>query len=697
MIKRGLAQRIRALDRFVDDVYHGREIVHDGVVPWELIVSRSAFARAAHGIRPPGGVYCHVSGCDLVRDADGAWKVLEDNVRTPSGISYVLENRVAMLRLLPRLFGGYRVRPVDHYPALLANALRQVAPTESEEEATVVVWTPGPFNSAYFEHAFLARQMGVELVEASDLVVRDAVCYIRTTTGLQRVHAIYRRIDDDFMDPLEFRPDSMLGVPGLMRAYRAGTVAIVNAVGTGVADDKAIYHYVPSMIRYYLGEDPILENVTTYLMADAEQRRFVLERLGEMVVKPTSESGGKGVFIGPTATDEEIARQADAVRREPERWIAQELVRLSTCPTAAPDGSLAPRHVDLRPFAVFGEDIHIVPGGLTRVALREGSMIVNSSQGGGSKDTWVLEDSGDGAVDGRRPPRSGRARGCPTCARAPGPTSSSSSSSRMLARIAHELYWVGRSLSRAEHTARLLDAVFHADLQGRATSTGETRLSWEALLAIMGAEPGERMATRDEVVSLLTLDPHDPASVLSCVSGAREGARRVRDVFSAEMWEAINTFHLGLLRRDMSAALRSGPYSLYAYVRERCALFWGVTGRTMLRDEARAFLEAGAAIEAADMVLRMLRVALPPVEGEAAETDPRDGQALALLQAVGGFQAFRRAIPAPPKAALVGSFLLYERAYPDSVAHSVAGAARGALPRPTATTAAPRRCCGWGG
>jgi uncharacterized circularly permuted ATP-grasp superfamily protein len=396
-IKRGLAQRIRALNRFIDDVYHGREIVHDGVVPWELIVSRSAFARAAHGIHAPGGVYCHVSGCDLVRDADGRWKVLEDNVRTPSGISYVLENRVAMTRLLPRLFGDYRVRPVDHYPALLRNALQEVAPTEGEEDATVVVWTPGPFNSAYFEHAFLARQMGVELVEASDLVVRDAVCHIRTTNGLQRVHAIYRRIDDEYIDPLEFMPDSLLGVPGLMRAYRAGTLAIVNAVGCGVADDKAIYHYVPSMIRYYLSEEPILENVTTYLLADFEQRRQVLDRLGELVVKPTSESGGKGVFIGPTASEEEIARQADLVRRQPERWIAQELVRLSTCPTAMPDGSLAPRHVDLRPFAVFGEDIHIVPGGLSRVALREGSMIVNSSQGGGSKDTWVLaEDEGEG-------------------------------------------------------------------------------------------------------------------------------------------------------------------------------------------------------------------------------------------------------------------------------------------------------------
>src|SRR4051794_12211308 len=391
-IERGLVQRIRALNQFVDDVYHGREIVHEGIVPWEMVVSRPAFARAAHGIRPPGGVYCHVSGCDLVRDADGSWKVLEDNVRTPSGISYVLENRRAMTRLLPNLFASYRVRPVDHYPALLRRALREVAPTGGEEEPTAVVWTPGPFNSAYFEHAFLARQMGVELVEASDLVVRDAVCHIRTTRGLQRVHAIYRRIDDDFMDPLEFRPDSVLGVPGLMRAYRAGSVAIVNAVGTGVADDKAIYHYVPEMIRYYLGEEPLVENVPTYLMSDREQREAILKRLDQVVVKPTSESGGKGVFIGPTATEEEILRQAEEIKRLPERWIAQDLVKLSTVPTAGPDGTLAPRHVDLRPFAVFGEDIHIVPGGLTRVALREGSMIVNSSQGGGSKDTWVLEE-----------------------------------------------------------------------------------------------------------------------------------------------------------------------------------------------------------------------------------------------------------------------------------------------------------------
>ena len=393
-IKRGLAQRIRALNAFVDDVYHARDIVRAGLVPWRLVVSRSHFARAVHGIRPPGGVYTHVAGCDLVRDSDGTWKVLEDNVRTPSGISYVLENRVAMTRLVPELFAGYDVRPVSHYPALLLDALKAAAPSGGENPV-VVVWTPGPFNSAYFEHAFLARQMGVELVEASDLVVRDDVLYMRTTDGLERVHAVYRRLDDGFVDPLEFRPDSVLGVPGLVRAYRAGTVAVANAFGTGVADDKAVYHYVPEMIRFYLGEEPILANVMTYLLSDPEQLEYAVGRLDELVVKPTGESGGKGVFIGPTTPADELDGLADVISAHPERWIAQEVVNLSTVPTASVDGQLAPRHVDLRPFAVFGEDIRIVPGGLTRVALIEGSMIVNSSRGGGSKDTWVLEDGTD--------------------------------------------------------------------------------------------------------------------------------------------------------------------------------------------------------------------------------------------------------------------------------------------------------------
>ncbi len=402
-IERGLRQRIRALNAFIDDVHHGREIARAGIVPWTLVVSRSQFARAVHGIRPPGGVYCHVAGCDLVRDVGGTWRVLEDNVRTPSGISYVLENRAAMTRLLPQLFAGHRVRPVDHYPQLLLAALRAVAPA-AEGEATVVVWTPGSLNPAYFEHAFLARQMGVELVEASDLVVRDDVLYMRTTSGLQRVDAVYRRLDDDFLDPLELRPDSLLGVPGLVRAYRSGNVAIANAIGTGVADDEAVYHYVPEMIRFYLGEEPELQNVTTYLLSDPEQLEHVLGRLGELVVKPTGESGGKGVFIGPQCSEEELEGLADVIRRRPERWIAQELVRLSTVPTADAEGRLHPRHVDLRPFAVFGETIEIIPGGLTRVAMTPGSMIVNSSRGGGSKDTWVLDDAPAGAPRRRTAP-----------------------------------------------------------------------------------------------------------------------------------------------------------------------------------------------------------------------------------------------------------------------------------------------------
>ena len=332
MIKRGLAQRIRALNAFVDDVYHAHEIVRAGIVPWSLIVSRPNFARPVHGVRPPGGVYCHVSGCDLVRGGDGRWRVLEDNVRTPSGISYVLENRVAMTRLMPELFAGHRVRAVEHYPSLLLDALRAAAPA-GDGDPTVVVWTPGPLNRAYFEHAFLARQMGVELVEASDLVVRDAVCYMRTTAGLQRVHTIYRRLDDDFIDPLEFRADSALGVPGLVRAYREGTVAIANAIGTGVADDKAIYHYVPEMIRFYLERG-----------ADPRQRAHLSAQRREDAQAGAGAAGaaGRQADLGVRAaracssarTHRRPARASEAAdRADPERFIAQELVHLSTVPT----------------------------------------------------------------------------------------------------------------------------------------------------------------------------------------------------------------------------------------------------------------------------------------------------------------------------------------------------------------------------
>ena len=389
VIEVGLRQRIKALNSFIGDIYGRQEILRERIVPWELVMGSPEFKRAVHGVRPPGGIWTMVAGCDLVRGADGEWRVLEDNVRTPSGVSYVLENRLAMTRLAPELFSSYRVEPVDGYPALLRDALLEVAPALGDE-ATVVVWTPGPANSAYFEHSFLARQMGVELVEAGDLVVRDDVCYMRTTQGLTRVDAIYRRLDDEFIDPLEFRPDSLLGVPGITRAIRAGSLAVANAIGNGIADDKAVYRYVPEMIRYYQGEEPILRNVETYLLRYPDQLESALERIDQLVFKPTNESGGKGVFVGPRATDEEISRQREITLENPAGWIAQEVVNLSTAPTVTGDGSLAPRHVDLRPFAVYGSDVRIIPGGLTRVALREGSMIVNSSQGGGSKDTWVL-------------------------------------------------------------------------------------------------------------------------------------------------------------------------------------------------------------------------------------------------------------------------------------------------------------------
>ncbi len=390
-IERGVAQRVTALNRFLEDLYVGEQAaVHDGVVPRWLVQTASGFRREAFGIPVPHGARCLVSGVDLVRDHDGTYRVLEDNLRNPSGISYVLENRAAMARVLPVAFAEQRVRAVDHYGPMLLRALREVAPGSAGEHPVAVVLTPGVYNSAYFEHAFLARQMGVELVEGRDLVVDEHVVHMRTTRGLQRVDVIYRRIDDDFLDPVVFRPDSALGVPGLLSAARAGNVTIVNAVGNGVADDKAVYAFVPDLIRFYLGEDPILPNVTTYLLWEAEQRAHVLDRLHELVVKPVAESGGYGMLIGPHASDEEIAVFRDRIAADPRGYIAQEVVALSRHPTLI-DGHMEGRHVDLRPFAIAGENVEVLPGGLTRVALRRGSLVVNSSQGGGSKDTWVLE------------------------------------------------------------------------------------------------------------------------------------------------------------------------------------------------------------------------------------------------------------------------------------------------------------------
>ncbi len=389
-LEAGLEQRVTALNRFLDDLYAGeRAVLHDGVVPRWLIGSSSGFVREAFGIPAPHAARCLVSGIDLVRDAEGIYRVLEDNVRNPSGISYVLENRAAMTQVLPMGFARYAVRSVAHYPDLLFEALCDVAPGAAGTP-TIAVLTPGVFNSAYFEHAFLARQMGVELVEGRDLVVDDHAVYMRTTRGLQRVDVIYRRIDDMFLDPVCFLRDSLLGVPGLVSAARSGSVTIVNAVGNGVADDKAVYAYVPDLIRYYLNAEPILPNVQTYLLWDPDQRAHVLDRLDQLVVKPVAESGGYGMLMGPWATDAEIAACRVKLEADPRGYIAQEVVSLSRHPTLCGD-HLEGRHVDLRPFVITGRKTTVLPGGLTRVALRKGSLVVNSSQGGGSKDTWVLE------------------------------------------------------------------------------------------------------------------------------------------------------------------------------------------------------------------------------------------------------------------------------------------------------------------
>jgi uncharacterized circularly permuted ATP-grasp superfamily protein len=395
-IERGLAQRVTALNSYLRDIYGEQRILRDKIIPRHLVYSCRHFRREMVGLSVPRDIYVHIAGIDLVRDSHtGQYLVLEDNVRSPSGISYVLENRLVMRRTFPRVFEQAEVLPVDHYPAELVSILRSLSPRPAERPV-IVLLTPGLYNSAYFEHCFLAQEMGIELVEGRDLVVVDDVVYVKTIHGLTRVDVIYRRVDDDFLDPLAFRADSLVGVPGLMNAYRAGNIALANAVGTGVSDDKAIYAYVPAFIRYYLGEDPILENVRTFLCSNKDELGYVLDHLPELVVKAVGESGGYGMLIGPGSDRKTIEGFRERIKADPRNYIAQPVIPLSRCPSFDSSlGCMSPRHVDLRPYCLYdGEKTRIIPGGLTRVALQRGSLVVNSSQGGGSKDTWVLRGDG---------------------------------------------------------------------------------------------------------------------------------------------------------------------------------------------------------------------------------------------------------------------------------------------------------------
>ena len=390
MLEAGVTQRVQAINLFLGDIYNARRIVKDGVVPAALIYNNSNYRPEMEGFPVRFGTYVHICGIDLVRDQAGDFRVLEDNARTPSGVSYVVENRHLMLRTFPDLVAGINLRPVDDYGRRLRQAMNDIAP-EGVDDPQVVLLSPGIYNSAYFEHVFLAREMGVPLVEGADLTVEDDRVWMRTTAGLRRVHTIYRRIGDDFLDPSVFRPDSMLGVPGLIGAWRRGNVTLANAVGTGVADDKAIYAYMPRIIRYYLDQDPILANVDTYICGEPQGLAYTLDHLDELVIKPVGESGGYGITVGPRATRAELDAARAALLAAPANWISQPMIGLSVAPTLTADG-LRPRHLDLRPFAITGRDTWVLPGGLTRVALKEGSIIVNSSQGGGSKDTWVLAE-----------------------------------------------------------------------------------------------------------------------------------------------------------------------------------------------------------------------------------------------------------------------------------------------------------------
>jgi uncharacterized circularly permuted ATP-grasp superfamily protein len=389
-IERGIIQRVTALNLLLDDVYHGQKILKDGVIPPDLILGNANYRPSMHGAAVAHKAYVNICGTDIIRGGDGSFRVLEDNARTPSGVSYVIENRHMMLRAFPDLVDGVGLRPVEDYGSRLVAAMREIAPAASSEPQ-IVLLSPGIYNSAYFEHVFLAREMGVPLVEGSDLVIEHDRVYMRTIAGLHAVDVIYRRINDDFLDPEAFRPDSLLGVPGLMRAYYAGNVALANAVGTGVADDKAVYAYVPKIIRYYLGEDAILQNVETHICREPDSLRYTLDHLAELVVKPVGEAGGYGITIGPTASRAELEECRTKLVADPANYISQPCIDLSVAPTLCDGGGVMPRHVDLRPFAITGKSTWVLPGGLTRVALRPGSLIVNSSQGGGSKDTWVLE------------------------------------------------------------------------------------------------------------------------------------------------------------------------------------------------------------------------------------------------------------------------------------------------------------------
>ena len=543
VIDQGVQQRVKVLEMFLDDVYDTGQVFEDGVIPRSVVTTSSHFHRVAAGVKSPNGVRIHVAGIDLIRDADGSFRVLEDNVRVPSGVSYVMTNRRAISAALSEAFTGHRIRPVGSYPRRLLNALRASAPA-GVDDPTVVVLTPGVYNGAYFEHALLARTMGIELVEGRDLVCQRGRVMMRTTSGLAQVHVIYRRVDDEFLDPVHFRSDSMLGCPGLMNAARAGNVTIANAVGNGVADDKLVYTYLPDLIRYYLGEEPVLANVDTWRLGEAAHREEVLDRLDELVLKPVDGSGGKGIVIGPARPPPSSRCCAARCSRTRVRGSPSPSSSCRRCRRSSRSG-MRPRHVDLRPFAVNdGHKVWVLPGGLTRVALPEGELIVNSSRGGGSKDTWVL--AGGRAV-APAPAAPAPEVHAPPLDTGPaiesrldaGRAASSRRGGVVLSRIAESLFWIGRYVERAEDTARILDVQTQMMVEDPSVDIDS---ACRTLLGVMGTEIPEGRLTL-EVVAVPAGLRHRRGHVdhRRRIGGARESARRARETLSTDLWEVINS------------------------------------------------------------------------------------------------------------------------------------------------------------
>ena len=709
-VERGLAQRLEALNLFIDDLYNGQQILDDGIVPRDLIESSRNFRRECVGVRPPHGVWAHICGSDLVRGADGTLHVLEDNLRVPSGVSYMIENREVMKRTFPEVFGACRVAPVDDYPGELQKMLRSLSP---HPQPVLAVLTPGVFNSAYFEHAYLAQQIGAELVEGRDLVVGDDErVYVRNVDGLERVDVIYRRVDDAWIDPEVFESESMLGVPGLMRAWKAGHVAIANAPGSGVADDKVVYSYVPDIVRYYLDEEPILPNVPTWRCEDADARAHVLENLETLVVKPANESGGYGMLIGAHSSPEERLAMARRIEADPRNWIAQPTLAISTTPTIAGQ-AVAPRHVDLRPFVLQGEELAVTTGGLTRVALVEGSLVVNSSQGGGSKDTWIVETenrsapadsfdeedvTGAAALPARRAARKGRlgaasagasqsmgagamtqrladgtvqTMGVPPGATPkddPEGTAGSAGPERprplLLARAAENLYWMARYLERAENTARLI--AVHGQLL-MDLPPGNSASGWRSLVAISGEQAlfDSLHDDADEaaVIHFMIAERRNPGSLVSVAEAIRMNLRSVRDTLPTQVYESMSE----LIRRtvdDAPSAANATRRQGYLHAVEQMLLaIAGAADGSISRDRTYLFMHVGRHLERADMTSRILDVRsgslldVPdPAPGAGAGLAEREW--ISVLRSLIAFRMYRLHVNRPVRGADVLAYLL---------------------------------------